>query len=123
MQFTNLLQLEELARQVIEPGAFDYIAGGADDEVSLRRNREDFERITLRPRMLVDVSNVDTSTTVLGTRVGLPVLLAPTAGHKLCCEEGEHATARAVAAADTIMILSTLSTTRLEDVAAASESP
>src|SRR2546428_167419 len=123
MQFTNLLQLESLAREVMEPGAFDYIAGGADDEVALRRNREDFERIILRPRMLVDVSDVDTSTTVLGTRVSLPVLLAPTAGHKLCCEEGEAATARAVAAAGTIMILSSRSTTRLGDGAAASDSP
>src|ERR687885_507623 len=86
--FTNLLELEALAREVMEPGAFDFIAGGAEDEVTLRRNREDFERIVLRPRVLEDVSSVDTSTTVLGAPVSLPVLLAPTAGHKLCCPDG-----------------------------------
>ncbi len=121
--FTNLLQLEALARELIEPAAFDYIAGGSDDELSLRRNREDFERIALRPRVLVDVSNIDTSTTVLGTPVKLPVLLAPTAGHKLCCADGELATARAAEAAGAIMVLSTISTTSLEDVGAASNGP
>jgi isopentenyl diphosphate isomerase/L-lactate dehydrogenase-like FMN-dependent dehydrogenase len=123
MQFTNLLELEALARDLIEPGAFDYIAGGADDELSLRRNREDFERIVLRPRVLVDVSNMDTSTTVLGTPISMPVMLAPTAGHKLCYDEGEPATARGSAAAGTLMILSTLSTTSMEEVAAASDGP
>lgn len=123
MLFTNLLELEGLARERIEPGAFDYIAGGADDEVSLRRNQADFGRITLRPRMLVDVSNVDTSTTVLGTPVTMPVMLAPTAGHKMCCDEGELVTAKAATDAGTIMILSTLSTTPLEEVAAAAPGP
>lgn len=123
MLFTNLLELEGLARDHIEPGAFDYIAGGADDEVSLRRNQDDFGRITLRPRMLVDVSNVDTSTAVLGTPISMPVMLAPTAGHKLCCAEGELVTAQAATDAGTIMILSTLSTTPLEDVATAAPGP
>ena len=77
MQFTNLLQLEALARELIEPATFDYIAGGSDDEISLRRNRVDFERIALRPRVLMDVSNIDLSTTVLGTPISLPVMLAP----------------------------------------------
>lgn len=117
-QFTNLLELEALAREEMEPGAFEYISGGADDEISVRRNREDFECIVLRPRMLVDVSNVDCSTTVLGTPVSMPVLLAPAAGHRLCCDTGEIATARAAAAADTVMVLSTVSTTSMEDVAA-----
>jgi 4-hydroxymandelate oxidase len=122
-EFTNLLELEELARERLDPGAFDYIAGGADDEVSLRRNREDWERLALRPRFLVDVSSVDASTTVLGAQVSMPVLLAPTAGHRLCCGEGELATARAAASVGTGMILSTLSTTPLEEVAAASDAP
>ena len=123
MQFTNLIELEALARELIEPGAFDYIAGGSDDELSLRRNREDFERLVLRPRVLVDVSNVDTSTTVLGTPISMPVMLAPTAGHKLCCDEGEIATAQGAAEAGTLMILSTLSTVSMEDVAAATDGP
>ena len=66
MQFTNLIELESLARERLEPGAFDYIAGGSDDEVTVRRNREDFERIALRPRVLVDVSSVETRTTEIG---------------------------------------------------------
>lgn len=118
-QFTNLVELEEEARKHIDPASFDYIAGGAADEISLRRNRDDWDRITLRPRVLVDVSKVDCATTVLGTPVSMPVLLAPAAGHKLCCSEGEAATARAAASADTLMILSTVSTTSMEDVAAA----
>ena len=122
-QFTNLIELEELARERLDRGAFDYIAGGADDEISLRRNRDDWSRLMLRPRFLVDVSKVDSSTTVLGTPVSMPVLLAPTAGHRLCCDEGERATARAAASVGTGMILSTLSTTPLEEVATASEAP
>ncbi len=122
-QFTNLLELEEMAREHLEPGAYDYIVGGADDEFSLRRNHEDFDRLVLRPRFLVDVSNVVCSTTVLGTPVSMPVLLAPAAGHKLCCEEGEAATARAAAEAGTLMILSTLATVGMEDVMAAAPGP
>src|SRR5438552_4717896 len=123
MLFTNLLELEALAREVMEPGAFDFVVGGAEDEVSLRRNREDFERIVLRPRVLEDVSSVDTSTTVLGTPVSLPVLIAPAIGHKMCCPEGELATASAAASAGTILVLSTLATVSMEDVAAATGAP
>jgi 4-hydroxymandelate oxidase len=112
-----------MARKLLPQGAFDYIAGAADDEVSHRRNREDFDRIVLRPRYMVDVSTLDTTTTVLGIPISFPVMFAPTAGHKLCCSDGEQATARAAHDAGTAMILSTLSTTPLEDVAAASEGP
>lgn len=117
--FTNLLELESLAREALDPTFYDYIAGGSDDEATIRRNRLDFERITLRPRVLVDVSTVDTAATVLGTPISLPVLLAPAAGHKMCCQEGEIATARAVAAEGTIMILSTVATVSLEEAAQA----
>jgi 4-hydroxymandelate oxidase len=123
MGFTNLLELEALAQEQLSPGAFEYIAGGADDEVTMRRNRADFERIALRPRYMVDVSNVDTSTTVLGDAVSMPVLLAPAAGHKLCCADGELATARAAQGAGTIMVLSTLSTVKMEEVAEVGDAP
>jgi 4-hydroxymandelate oxidase len=122
-QFTNLIELEALARERLEQGAFEYIAGGADDEVTIRRNREDFASIGLRPRYLVDVSHIDTATTVLGNPLSFPVMLAPTAGHKLCCTEGEVATARAAASAGVIQVLSTLSTTRMEEVAEATDAP
>ncbi|MEO5953099.1 MAG: alpha-hydroxy acid oxidase, partial [Chloroflexia bacterium] len=123
ISFINLLELEEMARGHLAQGSFDYIAGAADDEVSHRNNRADYDRIKLRPRYMIDVSNIDTTTTVLGTPISLPVMFAPTAGHKLCCPEGEKATARAAHAAGTAMILSTLSTTSMEDVAAASNGP
>lgn len=121
--FINLIELEELARSVLPKGAFDYIAGAADDEVSHRRNREDFDSITLRPRYMIDVSTLDTATTVLGEPISFPVMFAPAAGHKLCCSDGELATARAAHAAGTGMILSTLSTTSMEEVSAASDAP
>lgn len=123
ISFINLLELEEMARGRLAQGSFDYIAGAADDEVSHRNNRADYDRIKLRPRYMIDVSNIDTATTVLGTSISLPVMFAPTAGHKLCCPEGEKATARAAEGAGTAMILSTLSTTSMEDVAAASNGP
>jgi 4-hydroxymandelate oxidase len=121
--FTNLFDLETLAHDRLSVGAFDYIAGGADDELTVRRNRADFERIALRPRYMVDVSKIDTATSVLGDPISLPVLLAPAAGHRLCCPDGELATARAAMHAGTAMILSTLSTVSMEEVAQAGNAP
>jgi 4-hydroxymandelate oxidase len=122
--FTNLLELEDLARSKIPQASFDYIAGGAEDEVSLRRNREAFGRWSLRPRVLAEVSKRDLSTTALGTEVSFPVLVAPTAFHGLVHPEAELATARGAAAAGTIMVVSTIATRTLEDVAsAAPEAP
>jgi 4-hydroxymandelate oxidase len=123
MQFVNLLELDEKARELLTQGHYDYVAGGADDEMTNRRNRLDFERIELRPRFLVDVGHIDTATTVLGEPISLPVLLAPTAGHKLCCPDGELATARGAEMAGTAMILSTLSTVGMEEVAAETKGP
>lgn len=123
VSFTNLLELEDMARAKVPRAAFDYIAGGADDEVSLRRNREAFGRWALRPRVLVDVSKRDTSTTVLGTKVSMPVLVAPTAFHCLVHPEGEVATSRGAAAAGTVMVASTISTKSLEEIAAVGPAP
>lgn len=119
----NLLEYEVLARARLEPGAFDYYVSGADDEVTLRDNREAYARLRLAYRVLVDVSRCELATTVLGSRVSMPVLVAPTAFHRMACEEGERATVRAAGAAGTIMILSTLSTTAVEDVVAAATGP
>jgi len=119
----NVLDYEELARKKLSQPFFDYIAGGADDEVTLRRNREAFERIELKPRALVDVSVIDLSTNVLGQRVEMPVLLAPVAVQRLAHPEGELATARAAATNGTIMTLSTMASASIEEVAAASEGP
>ena len=111
--------LEHRARAVIDPTAYDYYAGGADDEVSLADNEAAWQRLRLRPRVLRDVGSVDPSTTVLGQRVAAPILVAPTAYHRMAHDEGEVATARGVAAAGTLMCVSTLATVSLEDVAAA----
>ena len=115
----NVDDFEAAARERLDPGAYGYIAGGAGDEHTMRRNRAAFERWELRPRVLVDVSVVSTNTTVLGTEVALPVLVAPTAFQRLAHPEGEAATARAAAAAGTVMTLSTLSSVTPADLAAA----
>src|SRR6266542_3914742 len=93
--------------------------GGAGDEVTLRENLAAFERCKLRPRVLVDVSSVSTATTVLGTQVALPILIAPLALQRMAHPDGELATAHAAAAAGTIMCLSTAATARPAEVAAA----
>ena len=123
LAFTNLLELEDMARAKIPRATFDYIAGGAEDEVSLRRNREAYAHWALRPRVLVDVSKRDTSTTVLGTRVSMPILVAPTSFHGLVHPEGEVATAKGAAAAGTLMAVSTIATKTLEEIAAAAPGP
>lgn len=115
----DLDELEQQARAAMDPSAFDYYVGGADDELTLRDNVAAWRRRRLRPRVLRDVSVVDLSTTVLGTEVSLPVLVAPTAYQRLAHDEGEPATARGAAAVDTLMTVSTLATVALEDVAAA----
>jgi 4-hydroxymandelate oxidase len=119
----NLFELEAVARDQVEPSAWDYYASGANDEVTLRENRAAFDRIRIFYRVLVDVSERDASTTVLGERVSMPILLAPTAFHKLAHPDGELATVRAAGRAGTVMILSTLSNTRIEDVASAATGP
>jgi len=114
----NCEELEKLARERLSPLAYDYYASGALDERTLRANVEAWSRILIHYRVLADVSARDAATTVLGTRVSMPVLVAPTAFHKLACADGELATARAAARAGTVMILSSLSNTRVEEVCA-----
>jgi 4-hydroxymandelate oxidase len=114
----NLSAYEDAARSVLTQSVYDYYAGGAEDELTLRWNRASFGRFMLRPRVLVDVSRVDPSVTVLGERVATPVLLAPTAFQRLAHAEGELATARAARSAGTILVASTLSTFSIEEIAA-----
>jgi len=115
----NVDDFEKAARERLDPGAYGYYAGGAGDEYTLRANVEAYARWELRPRVLVDVSEVSTVTTVLGAEVDLPVLVAPTAFHRLAHPEGELATARAAAGAGTVMCLSTLSSVSPAELAAA----
>ena len=115
----NVWDYERVAEDRLDPAAFGYFAGGANDEWTLGENLAAFRRWVLRPRMLVDVSGVTTATTVLGTEVSLPVLVAPMAFQGLAHPDGEKAMARGAAAAGTVMCLSTLSTVGLEEAAEA----
>ncbi len=103
----------------MEPRAYDYYAGGSDDELTLADNTAAWKRHRLVPHVLRDVSIIDTTTEVLGASMTMPVMVAPTGYHRLAHDEGEVATARGAAAAGSVMIVSTLATVSLEDVAAA----
>src|SRR5438445_1697693 len=108
------------ARARLDRMTWDYYRSGADGEETLRENRRAYGRWQIWPRVLVDVSERQLATTVLGVPVSMPILVAPTAYQRLACDDGERATARAAAAAGTVMCVSTLATVALEDVAAAS---
>ena len=115
----NVLEYERLAEEVLDEGALGYFAGGACDERTLQENVAAFARLKLRPRMLVDVSSVSAATTVLGTDVSMPLLVAPTAIQRMCHADGEAATARAAAAVGTVMTLSTIATATPAEIAEA----
>jgi 4-hydroxymandelate oxidase len=119
----NVLDFEAIARGRMEQAFYDYYAGGAEDERTLAANRGAFAEVFLRPRVLVDVSRIDTAASVLGTMVSMPILIAPTAFHRLAHPDGELATARAAGAARTLMVASTISTYSLEDIAGAATGP
>jgi 4-hydroxymandelate oxidase len=123
MEPVNVFDLEAIAREKLTPEAYAYYAGGAQDEVTLRENRAAFDRLALAYRVLVDVSRRDPATAVLGQPVAFPVLVAPTAFHGLATPDAEVATARAAGAAGTVMIVSTLANTPLEQVVAATSGP
>ncbi|HEX6662510.1 MAG TPA: alpha-hydroxy acid oxidase [Gaiellaceae bacterium] len=115
----NVWDYERLAEEKLDANAHAYYVGGAGDEVTLRDNLAAFERRKLRPRILVDVGSVTTATTVLGTEIAMPIMLAPLALQRMAHDEGELAAARAAAKAGTIMCLSTAATVRPADVARA----
>jgi 4-hydroxymandelate oxidase len=119
----NLFEFETIAKERLPKAEYDYIAGGATDEISVDRNRRAYESWALRPRVLCDVSTLDLSTTVLGTKVSLPVLLAPAGGHQRAHPEGEFATHRAASACGTILAVSANSNTTFEDLAKTASGP
>ena len=118
-ELLNVSDYERAAEERLDPASFGYFAGGANDEWTLRENVAAFGRWVLRPRMLVDVSALKAATTVLGTEVSFPVLVAPMAFQGLAHPDGERAMASGAAAAGTVMCLSTLSTVGLEEAAEA----
>lgn len=123
MELLNVRDYEAAARDELPRMAWDYYASGADDELTLARNESAYDRVRLRYRVLRDVSERDLSTRVLGHRVSMPVLVAPTGFQAMAHPEGEVATARAAGAAGTVMMLSTLSNRAVEEVTAAASGP
>jgi 4-hydroxymandelate oxidase len=119
----NVFDFEPVARNNIPPAHFGYMASGIDDEVTLRANREGFLKFQLRPRRLVDVSKVDMSTEILGVKYSTPIIVAPVGGQKAFHPEGEIAVARAAKAGNHLQILSTATTSSVEEVSAARGAP
>ncbi|CAI9114463.1 OLC1v1015191C2 [Oldenlandia corymbosa var. corymbosa] len=117
---TNVNEFQELARQALPKMYYDYYAGGAEDQHTLKENVAAFSRINIMPRVLVDVSKIDMSTSILGYKTPTPIMIAPTGLHKLAHPLGEVATAKAAAECNTIMVLSFSSSCRIEDVASSS---
>ncbi|MGZ4340362.1 MAG: alpha-hydroxy acid oxidase [Gaiellaceae bacterium] len=115
----SVADYERLAEERLEPGPWAYLSGGSGDEWTLRENRAAFARWTFRPRVLCDVSEISTATTVLGSRVELPVVVAPVAYQQLYDADGECATARGAATAGAGLAVSTFSTRTHEEIAAA----
>ena len=109
----NLFEVEAAAERVMERGAWGYYAGGSNDEITLRDNRLAWDLLAVRYRTMVDVSTRSLHTTVLGTPVDFPVLVAPTAMQKLAHPDGEVAMVRAAGACGTLMVVSTTATTSL----------
>ncbi len=119
----NISDLRDLARRNLPWPIFNYLDGGADDEITLGRNTGAFNDYELLPTQLSDVSSIDTTTTVLGQKIEWPVFLAPTGASRLFHHEAEPAVVRAAHNSGTIYSLSTLGTTSIEDVAAISNGP
>src|SRR5258708_23727740 len=116
----NVADLRRLARRHLPRAVFDYIDGGAEDERTMAENSAAYGRISFRPRVLRGVATVDTSTTLLGRPVSIPLLLAPTGFTRIADPDGELAVARAAARAGIPYTLSTLGTRSIEEVAAVS---
>jgi L-lactate dehydrogenase (cytochrome) len=119
----NVADLRAIAKRRLPRGVFDYIDGAAEDERTLSRNIEAFERLEFRPRVLADVGIVDPSTTLLGRRIPIPLVLAPVGFTRIADSQGELAVARSAARLGIPYSLSTLSTRSIEEVAAVSDGP
>jgi 4-hydroxymandelate oxidase len=117
-------ELQDLALQVMDPGAFDYYVGGAGDEITVSENAEAWSSIRLRPHVLRDVSKVSTTIELFGTGLSMPILVAPLGYQRLAHDRGEVAMAEGAAEAGTIMVVSTMATMSMEEVAnAAPDAP
>jgi 4-hydroxymandelate oxidase len=122
-QLLNLADYEARARERMAPASWEYVSGAAADEITLRWNREAFDRVALMPRVLVDVSRLDTRVTLLGHELPFPILLAPTGFQRLVHREGEVGVARGAGTARALLVMSSAASTAVEDIAKAASGP
>jgi 4-hydroxymandelate oxidase len=119
----DLMRFEPLARPRLSQMAYDYVRSGGGDEITMRENRLAFERLRLAPNVLVDVSELDTRVTLFSMELEHPILLAPIAYHQLYHAEGELATARGASAAGAALVVSTFTTTAIDQIAQNTQRP
>ncbi len=122
-ELINAFEFEEVARKRLPETLYDHIAGGAGAERTLRRNREFFERITFRPRMLVDVSEMDLSLDLFGDKLFAPILVGPSAGHRRVHADAEGATVQGAGAAESAAVISRRSSLPIGEITAQAQSP
>jgi 4-hydroxymandelate oxidase len=122
-QALDVFDFEPVMKKNVPPAHFGYMATGADDEVTLRANRESFRKFELRPRRLVDVNKIDISAEILGTKYDSPIVIAPTGSNRAFHADAEIAVAKAARAGNHLQILSTVATTSIEDAIAARGAP
>ena len=123
LDYVSTEELIREARRRLPQGAWDYLVGGSESETTLRRNRRAFDRIAFRPRILVDVSNIDTSVTFLGQKLRIPVILAPIGSLQVFDPDGAVAVTRAATEFGVMHCVSTATLPALEETAAATETP
>jgi isopentenyl diphosphate isomerase/L-lactate dehydrogenase-like FMN-dependent dehydrogenase len=119
----NVMDFEPMAHQALPPAHWGYLSTGVDDDLTIKANREGFQHIQLRPRRLVDVTRVDTRTELFGTTWDSPIFMCPVGGQRMVHPEGELAVARAAQSKRTLQILSTMTSTSVEDVIQARGGP
>ncbi len=123
LDFVTNQEVIVAARANLDQNAWDYLTGGAESETTMRRNRLDLDSLAFRPRILVDVSSIDTSTSFLGNKLRIPVMLAPIGSLQLLTPEAGVAVAKAAEEFGTINFVSSVTQPSLEEIAAASRSP
>jgi 4-hydroxymandelate oxidase len=123
MPVADLMQFEPLAKQRLSQMAYDYVRSGGGDEITMRENRLAFERLRLAPNVLTDVSQLDTRVSLFGTEFEHPILLAPIAYHRLYHAEGEIATARGASSGGAAFVISSFTTTAIDEIARNTQRP
>ncbi|MCE2404397.1 MAG: alpha-hydroxy-acid oxidizing protein [Dehalococcoidia bacterium] len=123
VDFVTNEEIIQAARRNLDQGPWDYLVGGSESETTMRRNRLAFDRLAFRPRVLVDVSSTDPSTTFLGHPMRIPVMLAPIGSLQVFAPEGGCASAQAAAEFGTVQVVSSVTEPSLEEIAAGADGP